>query len=117
MKLPTLADKTKVGVYVRLVRSTQLIFVLAAILLITTSCQQAVRNFVTGGGDTTSDGSSSVVPIVTTSPSNHLIKISPGSQYSQGTTVEGQISITNRQLRAVGSQIDAKYGISQNRTN
>lgn len=112
MKYLKNTDKTNV----RLLITTKLIFVLTAVLLLTTACQQAVKNFVQGGGDS-STGSGSSVPIVTTSPSNHLIKISPGSQYSKGVQFEAQISITNRQLRMTGSRFDAKLGISQNRTN
>ncbi len=107
------ADKTKV---MNFLKSIRFIFVLTASLLFTTACQQAVKNFVNGGGDT-SGGNSSSTPIVTTSPSNHLIKISPGSQYSKGTQFEAQISVTNRQLRMTGARFDAKLGISQNRTN
>ena len=98
----------------RILRSRKFIFVLVAFLLFTTACQQAVKGFVNGGGEGSSTGGGSSL---TTSPSSNLVKISPGSQYSKGANYEAQISITTRQLRASGSQVDAKYGISQNRTN
>lgn len=109
------ADKTEVGVLVKLADYTKLIFVLAVVLFLT-ACQQAVKNFVQGGGDSSTGGGSST-NVITTSPSNHLIKISPGSQYSKGTAYEGQISITTRQLKMTGARYDAKLGINQNRTN
>ena len=96
-------------------RQFKIILILAVILMVTTSCQQAVKGFVEGGGTNTNTSPSVIVPL-TTSPSNHVIKMSPGSTYGTGTQVEGQVTITERQLKISGAQVDAKLGINITRT-
>lgn len=96
-------------------RQFKLILILAVLMLVTTSCQQAVKGFVEGGGTNTSTSPSTTVPL-TTSPSDHVIKMSPGSTYGIGAQVEGQVTITERQLKIVGAQVDAKLGINITRT-
>lgn len=92
------------------------ILFLTLFVFLTTACQQAVKSFVEGGSKRTDTEGNAVLPS-TTSSSTHVIKLSPGSQYSKGSAVEGQFTISDRQLTITGTQVKAKLGINITRTN